>query len=72
MLRKNAKVELIKRCASSSPRLLEGELEEVAGIGTRSRCRRESTLTREGAARAMRFLVLADGYRGRSGGRERS
>jgi CRP-like cAMP-binding protein len=59
MLRKNAKVELIKRVPLFSG-CSKRELDEVAGIADEIELRAGSALTREGAA-GHEFLVLVDG-----------
>jgi CRP/FNR family transcriptional regulator, cyclic AMP receptor protein len=59
MLRKNAKVGLIKRVPLFSE-CSKRELEEVAGIADEIEMPAGSTLTREGAT-GHEFLVLADG-----------
>ena len=59
MLRKNAKIELIKRVPLFSG-CSKRELEEVAGIADEIDLPAGSTLTREGAT-GHEFLVLADG-----------
>ncbi len=59
MLRKNAKVELIKRVPLFSG-CSKRELDEVAGIADEIELPAGSALTREGAA-GHEFLVLVDG-----------
>jgi CRP/FNR family cyclic AMP-dependent transcriptional regulator len=59
MLRKNAKVELIKRVPLFSG-LSKRELEEVAGIADELTIAKDTELTHEGAA-GHEFLVLVEG-----------